>query len=41
MKMTESESVALPFGDSPLFFAASAAAKIIIHRITNFVKHFL
>ena len=40
--MTESESVALPFGDSPLFiFAAlTATAKIIIHIIPVEVKHF-
>ena len=42
LKMTESESVALPFGDSPLFiFAAlTATAKIIIHIIPVEVKHF-
>ena len=40
--MTESESVALPFGDSPLviFAALIATAKIIIHIIPIEVKYF-
>ena len=43
LEMTESESVALPFGDSPLVQsdAIFTTAKTIIHSMTNFVKHFL